>query len=149
SGSGTLLIEAGLRYPSLTQLVGVDNDKKHLSTAYRNVTSAGLIRRIQLLGKNILDLPRVGGFDVFVSDVPFVVSMSKGEDLRALYQAFAEFCTINLRPGGTIGVYTSEVGLIKELLAASRFAVTKEVKLEFMTNVNAYLRPSMLICHLE
>src|SRR3989338_6376621 len=86
SGSATLLIEAGQCFPNLKQLVGFDNNKKTISLAIQNIKKAGLIRRIQLKEKDIFDKPDLDKFDVITSDLPFGMSISKGENLEKLYQ---------------------------------------------------------------
>ncbi|MFA6158038.1 MAG: methyltransferase domain-containing protein [Candidatus Paceibacterota bacterium] len=149
SGSGTLLVEAGLRYPNIGRLVGFDNDKKHVSLAIQNVKEAGLIKRVSLREADILEEPDLGTFDVIASDLPFGMSISKGEDLGALYRCFVEYCEGALGAGGVLAVYTSEHHILEELLKKSNFQILKTIDLRFVTSVDAYLRPRIFLCGLR
>lgn len=149
SGSATLLIEAGRCFPNLKQLVGFDDNKKTISLAIQNIKKAGLIRRIQLKEKDIFDRPELGKFDVITSDLPFGMSISKGENLENLYRCFVEYCQETLNHEGKLAVYTSEHEMLKEIILKSKFKITKTVGLKFLTSVNAYLRPKIFICRLK
>lgn len=146
SGSATLLIEAGQCYPNLKQLVGFDNDKKHLSLAIQNIKKAGLIKKVQIKEADIFNKPDFGIFDVITSDLPFGMSISKNEDLEKLYRSFIEYCEHSLNPDGKLTVYTSEYEILEKLISKSKFKIVKTVGLKFMTSVNAYLRPKILLC---
>jgi tRNA G10 N-methylase Trm11 len=148
-GSATLLIEAGQCYPNLKQLIGFDNNKKHISLAIQNVKKAGLIKRIQLKEKNVFDKPDLGKFDVITSDLPFGMAISKNEDLESLYQSFVEYSQETLNHGGKLVVYTSEHEMLKKIISKSEFKITKTLELQFMTSVNAYLRPKIFVCGLK
>jgi len=149
SGSATLLIEAGQCFPNLKKLVGFDNNKKTISLAIQNIKKAGLIRRMQLKKKDIFDKPDLGKFDVITSDLPFGMSISKGKDLKKLYQCFIEYCQETLNRGGRLAVYTSKHEMLKEIILKSKFKIIKTVELKFLTSVNAYLRPKIFICRLK
>lgn len=146
SGSATLLIEAGQCYPNLKQLIGFDNDKKHISLAIQNIKKAGLIKRIQLKEKDIFDKPDLGKFDVITSDLPFGMAISKNEDLEKLYQSFVEYSQEKLKHDGKLVVYTSEHELLKSILLKSKFNIIQELDLQFITSINAYLRPKIFLC---
>lgn len=146
SGSATLLIEAGQCYPNLKQLIGFDDDKKHISLAIQNIRKAGLIKRIQLKEKDIFDKPNLGRFDVITSDLPFGMSISKNEDLAKLYRCFVEYCQETLNHGGKLVVYTNKHKILKKIILESDFKILKTLELKFITNVNAYLRPQIFVC---
>lgn len=149
SGSATLLIEAGQCFSNLKRLVGFDNNKEALSLAIQNIRKAGLIRRIQFKEKDIFDKPDLGKFDVITSDLPFGMSILKGENLEKLYLCFVEYCQETLNRGGILAVYTSEHEILKEIIIKSRFKIIKTVGLKFFTSVNAYLRPKIFLCRLK
>jgi tRNA A58 N-methylase Trm61 len=145
-GSATLLIDAGQCYSNLKQLVGFDNNKKNISLAIQNIKKAGLIKRIQLKEKNIFDKPEMGKFDVITSDLPFGMAISKNENLEKLYQSFVEYCQETLNSSGTLAVYTSEYETFEKIISKSKFKIIKKIDLKFLTAVNAYLRPRILVC---
>jgi tRNA (guanine6-N2)-methyltransferase len=149
SGSATLLIEAGQCCPNLKQLVGFDNNKKHISLAIQNIKKAGLIKKIQLKEKDIFDKPDLGKFDVITSDLPFGMSISKNEDLERLYLCFIEYCQEILNHEGKLVVYTSEYEIFKKTILESKFEIVETLDLKFMTSVNAYLRPKIFVCRLK
>lgn len=149
SGSATLLIEAAQCYSGLSQLVGFDNEKKHISLAIQNIKMAGLIKRIQLKEADVFDKPDLGKFDAIVADLPFGMSISKGEDLNGLYGSFIEYCQNTLNSQGNLVIYTSEHDILKKIISGSRFKIVKEMELKFTTAVNAYLRPKIFVCRLE
>lgn len=146
SGSATLLIEAALEYPNLEKLVGFDNNKEHLSLAIQNIKKAGLIKRIQLKEADIHDKPDVGIFDVITADLPFGMSISKGENLAELYGAFLEYCQEKLSPSGKLAVYTSESDTFEKAIRGTAFHVEKEFKIKSMTNTGAYLETKIFVC---
>jgi len=149
SGSGTLLIEAGQSYANLDKLVGFDNNKKHLSLSIQNIKKAGLIKKIKIKEADIFDKPDLGKFDVIASDIPFGMSISKGQDLKELYTTFVEYAEQTLNLNGKLAIYTSEYKLIESILSESNFKIIQLLRLEFVTNVNAYLRPTIIICELK
>jgi len=145
SGSGTLLIEAGQCYPNLERLVGFDNNKKHLSLSIKNIKEAGLIEKVQVKEADIFDNPDLGKFDVIVSDLPFGMSISKGDDLKKLYNTFIKYCEGALNTEGKLVVYTSEYKIIETILLKSKFKIIQSLQLKFITNVDAYLRPKIIV----
>jgi tRNA G10 N-methylase Trm11 len=149
SGSATLLIEAAQRYPSLDKLIGFDNNKKHLSLSIKNIKEAGLIKRVQVKEADIFDNPDLGKFDAIVSDLPFGMSISKDEDLEKLYRAFLKYCENSLNTEGRLVIYTSEYEIIESILPRSQFKVIQALQLKFITNVDAYLRPKIIVCEFK
>lgn len=149
SGSATLLIEAGLCYENLATLVGFDNDKKHLSLSIQNIKKAGLIKRIKVKEADVFDYPKLGKFDVIVSDLPFGMLISKGEDLESLYNVFVEYSESVLNDGGRLVVYTNEHELFENIIYGSNFKIIDSFQLKIITNTNSYLRPKILICELK
>ncbi len=146
SGSATLLIEAGQCYQNLKQLIGFDNNKKHISLAMQNIQKARLIRRIELKEKDIFDKPNMGKFDVITSDLPFGMSISKNENLEKLYQCFIEYCQETLNHKGRLVIYTSEYEILKNIIQQSEFKIIKTLDLKFITSVYAYLYPKIFVC---
>lgn len=149
SGSATLLIEAAQCYPNLGKLIGFDNNKKHLSLSIKNIKEAGLIKRVQVKEADIFDNPDLGKFDVIVSDLPFGMSISKDEDLEKLYSAFIQYCEKSLNTEGRLVIYTSEYEIIESILPKSQFKVIQTLQLKFITNVDAYLRPKIIVCEFK
>ena len=149
SGSATLLIEAGQCFPNLKRLVGFDRNKKTISLAIQNIRKARLIRRIELKEKNIFDKPDLGKFDVITSDLPFGMSIAKGEDLEKLYRSFIGYCQETLNHGGRMAVYTSKHEMFQRIILKSKFRIIKTLNLKFLTSVNAYLRPKIFVCRFK
>lgn len=149
SGSATLLIEAALAYPNLGTIVGFDNNKKHLSFSIQNIKKAGLIKKIVVKEEDIFNHPNLGKFDAIVSDLPFGMLISKGEDLTKLYQSFIEYCEKFLNTNGRLVIYTSEHGVLEEIILKSKLKIMKKVRLEFITNANAYLHPKIFVCEFK
>ncbi len=149
SGSGTLLIEAAQCYPNLENLIGFDNNKKHLSLSIKNIKKAKLIKRVQVKEADIFDKPNFGTFDAIVSDLPFGMSISKNEDLEKLYTAFLQYCEGALNASGRLAIYTSEHELIESILHNSRFKIIQSLQLKFITNIDAYLRPKIIVCEFK
>lgn len=145
SGSGTLLIEAGLVYPQLTQIEGFDHAKDHLSLSIQNIKQAGLLKRVRVHEANILESPDLGMFDVITSDLPFGMAIAKGEDLVGLYQNFLKYTAEHLNPEGILGVYTSEFELFENLVIESQFEIVHKVTLDLITKENQYLPVRMIM----
>lgn len=149
SGSATLLIEAAQCYPNLEDLMGFDNNKKHLSLSIQNIKKAGLIKRVRVKEADIFNKPDMGTFDAIVSDLPFGMSISKDEDLEKLYSTFVQYCEETLSTGGRLAIYTSRHELIESILSKSQFKIVQSLQLKFMTNVDAYLRPKIVVCEFK
>ncbi|PJE81527.1 hypothetical protein COU58_02025 [Candidatus Pacearchaeota archaeon CG10_big_fil_rev_8_21_14_0_10_32_42] len=149
SGSATLLIEAAQCYPNLEKLIGFDNNKKHLSLSIKNIKKAGLIKRVQVKEADIFDKPNFGTFDAIVSDLPFGMSISKNEDLEKLYTTFVQYCEGVLNRTGRLVIYTSEYKLIEPILIKSQLKIVESLQLKFITNVDAYLRPKIIVCEFK
>lgn len=147
SGSGTLLIEAGLSNPKL-RLVGFDSDGKTNSLAIRNVREAGLIKSIQIKTADIHDRPELGQFDVITSDLPFGMLVGKYDDLQELYKVFIEHCATALNPDGRLVVYTTEHELLRPVLEQSKFAIVETLELKLSTNIGGYIHPQIFVCKL-
>lgn len=147
SGSGTLLIEAQSINPKL-KLLGFDINKKTISLAIQNIKKAGLIKFIQLKALDIFDKPDLGKFDVITSDLPFGMTVSKGEDLGKLYKCFVSYCEDTLNPNGRLVVYTNEHEILEKILNKSKFKIIKTLDLKFLTSVNAYMYPKVFVCEL-
>jgi 23S rRNA G2445 N2-methylase RlmL len=148
SGSGTLLIEAGLAYPQL-RLIGIDHDSKANSMAIRNATKAGLIRRTLIHTASVHALPDVGICDAIVADLPFGMAIAKDDDLHALYTACISYAETHLAPRGVLALYTTEHDTLLRVLSASRFIVEHEYSLHLVTSVHSYLTPRIYICRLR
>ena len=108
-----------------------------------------MIKKITVKERDIFDRPDFGKFDAITSDLPFGMSISKGEDLTKLYQSFVEYCESSLNVNGRLVVYTSEHGILEEIILKSRFRVVKKIRLEFITNANAYLHPKIFVCEFK
>jgi tRNA G10 N-methylase Trm11 len=145
SGSGTLMIEAGLSYSNLTEVMGFDNDKSRLSLSIQNIKKAGLIQRLKIKEFDIFDNPDIGKFDVITSDLPFGMVIGKELDLGDFYKTFIKYCEEHLNEGGKLGVFTSEFEIFEEKIIDSKFKIEKEVKLKLMTAEEQYLTVKILI----
>jgi tRNA G10 N-methylase Trm11 len=145
SGSGTLLIEAGLSNSNI-KLLGFDSNGKTNALAVENIKKAGLIKSIQLKTANIFDKPALGTVDVITSDLPFGMQISKGEDLGKLYGSFLEYCGETLDTKGVLVMYTTEHELLSKLLESSKFMTDKVLDLKVSTSEGGYIYPKIFVC---
>lgn len=148
SGSGTLLIEAGLVNKDLN-LVGFDYNGKNNALAVENIKKAGLIKVIKLKTADIFDAPQLGTFDVIASDLPFGMQISKGEDLEKLYKAFIKYSDKVLEKSGKLVIYTTEHELLVEIIGKSRFSVAETLELKVSTVTGGYIYPKVFVCKLK
>jgi 16S rRNA G966 N2-methylase RsmD len=149
SGSGTLLIEAGLSNPNLN-LIGFDIDGKSNALAIQNIKKAGLIKQIHLKTADIYNKPHLGKFDVIASDLPFGIQISAKENLDNLYKKFVEYCEETLNENGTLIAYTTEYQLLQSTLEQSKFEIIKSINLVISTSdVKTYLYPRIFVCKLK
>ncbi len=146
SGSATLLIEAGLSYPNLGKMVGLDNDKKTITLAIQNIKKAGLIKRIKLKEGNIFDQPPLGKFDTITADLPFGMLVSKNENLQNLYRTFVEYCEGALRADGTLVAYTNRHELFKKAMSNSKLTIIDELRVKLVSSVKAFIYPTIFVC---
>ena len=150
SGSGTLLIEAGLEAlksnPNL-KLVGFDIDGKSNALAIQNIKKADLIKQIHLKTADIYNKPHLGKFDIIVSDLPFGMQISSKENIDNLYQTFVTYCEETLTKDGVMVAYTTEHKTLQRILESSNFNITKTLDLVISTGVvNTYLYPRIFVC---
>ncbi len=153
SGSGTLLIEAGLGAKlskTNLKLVGFDIDGKTNALAIQNIKKADLIKQIHLKTADIYDKPHLGKFDVIVSDLPFGIQISSKENLNNLYKTFVSYCEETLNKEGVMVVYTTEYKILQDILESSKFDITKTLNIVISTaDVNTYLYPRIFVCKLK
>ena len=145
SGSATLLIEAGLINPNI-KLIGFDKDGKTNALAIKNIKKAELIKSIQLKTADIFNDPDIGKFDIIVSDLPFGMLISKGENLEGLYKQFVKYTKNSLNPEGKLIVYTSEHEVLRKILIRSGFDILKELSLRILSGSNTYMYTKIFIC---
>ncbi|MEN9614071.1 MAG: hypothetical protein RLZZ347_378 [Candidatus Parcubacteria bacterium] len=145
SGSGTLLVEAGITNSEL-KLVGFDTNGTSIALAVKNVKKAGLLKSVTFHNADIATRPALGKFDAIASDLPFGMQVSKGEDLRALYAHFVEYSESVLKAKGVLVVYTSEHALLESLLAQSKFKIVKTLDLTVPTSGANNLHPKIVVC---
>lgn len=147
SGSGTLLIEAGIVNPKI-KLLGFDIDNKNNTQAIQNIKKAGLIKNIEVKSKDIFDKPDLGKFDAITANLPFGMQVSKGEKLDKLYQIFIDYSENTLKPKGKLIVYTTELNILENILKKSKFKILKTLDLKISTSVNSYIHPKIFVCEI-
>ncbi len=149
SGSGTLLIEAGLiakdTNPSL-KLIGFDIDGKRNALAIDNIKKAGLVKSIMLKTADINSAPDLGMFDVITSDLPFGMVIGKETKIESLYRTFIKYAESTLNPNGTLVVYTTEKDIFEECITSSKFTIKDTLDLKIVTNVNSFIYPRIFVC---
>jgi len=146
SGSGTLLIEAGISNPDL-KLIGFDIDGKSNALAILNIKKAGLIKQIHLQTADIYNKPHLGKFDVIASDLPFGMQISSKVNLDSLYGTFVKYCEETLNADGTLVICTTEYKVLEKALEDSKFDTIKTLDLVVSTSVqNIYLYPRIFVC---
>ncbi len=145
SGSGTLLVEAGIENQKL-KLVGFDIDGKTNALAAKNIKNAGLIKNIKLVKADIFQNPDLGNFDVIASDLPFGMHILKGENLEKLYSYLVKYCEQKLNKGGVLALYTTEHQILEQIIRKSNFKIKQTLSLEVPTSVKSYIYPKIFIC---
>ena len=114
-GSGTLLIERGLR-DHAAQLVGCDIRGEALECSEENIRASNL-SNIQLLQADATRLPFEDvSFDVIVADVPWGNAVGTHEGNAALYPAFLEEAARIAAAGARLAVLTHEIKLFEKVL---------------------------------
>lgn len=149
SGSATLLIEAALEYPNLQKLIGFDYDKENIIRAIDNIKKAGLMKRIQIKGRNIFDEPDLGKFDAITADLPFGMLVSKNHNLMELYRCYIAYCEIALNPGGKMIAYTHEHKLLESIINESGFKIEKTYSIKLPAAMRAFLFPKIIVCRFK
>jgi 23S rRNA G2445 N2-methylase RlmL len=149
AGSGTLLIEAAHAFDNLNKVIGFDNNKRHLSTAIRNIKKANLITKVRLFERDIMSNPDFGKFDAITSDLPFGMIVGKGDDLQGLYAAFVRYCSGSLNRNGIAAIYTTKNDLFKQSILNSSLTITKTLSLKLVTSVDSYIYPKIFICKIR
>lgn len=148
SGSATLLIEAAQINPKL-KLVGFDSNGKTNALAVQNIKKAGLLKSIHLQTANIFDSPNLGKFSAITVDLPFGMQISKGEDLKKLYECFIEYTQKVLTQDGIVVMYTSEHKILEPILSKSKFIIIEIINLRVPTSINAYLHTKIFVCKMK
>lgn len=114
-GSGTLLIERGLRGQA-AQLVGCDISGEALACSRENIRESNLAP-IDLLQADATALPfSDSSFDVIVADVPWGDAVGTHKGNAALYPAFLEEAARIASSGARLAVLTHEIKLFEKIL---------------------------------
>ena len=114
-GSGTLLIERGLRGQTV-QLVGCDISGEALACSRENIRESNLAP-IDLLQADATALPfSDSSFDVIVADVPWGDAVGTHKGNAALYPAFLEEAARIAAPKARLAVLTHEIKLFEKIL---------------------------------
>lgn len=117
-GSGTLLVEQGLRHAP-RQLLGCDHDPAALECSAENARAAGLGPELFRADATRTGL-EAGSVDVIVTDPPWGDAVGKHRGNAALYPALLlEFARI-AAPGARLVLLTHELRLFEGVLAAQR-----------------------------
>lgn len=140
-GSGTLLIErhACGKY---NKLVGIDHSSEMLEAAKRNLeqmaVSTDLIQHDLMNGFH-----QFGPFGVILCDLPYGHKISKGQNLRALYEMFFQKSWEALVSGGRLVVMSQELKLLDTTLQqqAKRWKVLQRIRVK-----QADLLPVIISC---
>ena len=114
-GSGTLLIERGLRGQA-ARLVGCDMSSEALACSRENIQESNL-SGIELLQADATSLPLEDtSFDVIVADVPWGDAVGTHRGNAALYPAFLAEMARVAAPGARLAVLTHEIKLFEKVL---------------------------------
>ena len=116
-GSGTLLVEAGLRVAD-TRLQGCDEASSALACSAQNVAAAGLEADLFEADATATGLPE-NSVDVFLSDPPWGDAVGTHQGNTALYPALLAECARLAAPGARLVLLTHEVRLLERLLETS------------------------------
>jgi len=146
SGSGTLLIEAARWYPHLSHLVGIENDKQAVLAAVQNMKAAGVMGRAAIDESDVCSGPALGTFDAITADLPFGMSIGKGNDLERTYRCFAEYCERSLANGGVMAAYTTERDMLHRALNGLRFSVERTIPITLATADGDHIHPAIIVC---
>lgn len=127
-GSGTLLIERGLRDPGAA-LIGIDASTAALRTAEQNAETAGLGRRVRLVHGDAADAANWQHCSLALANLPFGRRTRLSEEqLAALYDSIVSNIARFVVPGGRALLYTTEARLVTACLPryAGRLSLLEE-----------------------
>ncbi|NWR46068.1 THUM2 protein, partial [Regulus satrapa] len=106
-GLGTILLEAAKEWPEACYW-GVDKSDLQLEGADGNITTAGLMDKIELLKASVTALPLPSeSFDSVISDIPFGKKFKTTNDAQLLPDILQEMERV-LRVGGTLVLLLSQ-----------------------------------------
>jgi len=120
-GSGITLIERCMIKPVRFAL-GLDIYGRGLEAAKRNTKAANL--NIHYINKDALRFVNNELFDEIFTDMPTYAQMRDKEALDRLYERFFKRIVKQVKPGGYVFIYTSEIGQIQKNLRLQSGALT-------------------------
>src|SRR3989344_2849967 len=95
------------------------------------------------------NLEKLMGFDNNKKHLSLSIKNIKKASLEKLFSDFIQYCGDILNNGGRLVIYTSEYELIESILFKSQFKIVQSLQLRFITNVDAYLRPKIIVCEFK
>ena len=109
-----------------------------------NFIGAGFIKDIDIKFLDLDDIPKLGQFDVMVSDLPFGIAIAKGEDLSKLYESFFACVNVNLKQDGIVFVYTIAQDLF-EAIAKKYGRILEKTEMKIVSKQGVYLHPAVYV----
>jgi putative N6-adenine-specific DNA methylase/tRNA (guanine6-N2)-methyltransferase len=113
-GSATIPIEAAQVFPDL-DIEASDYSERAVEGARQNVEAAGLTQRIDVLCRDLSDLPEhhpAGRFDAIVTNPPFGVRIGRGMNFHTFYSRFLDVAAHLLKPRGRLVFLAWKRGVI-------------------------------------
>ena len=104
-GSGTILLEAAIRFGTRGRFVGMDRSERVVAGARANAASLGLADHVQLVCGNARALHLAardakGQVDAIVCNPPWGIRIGKQDDVDDLYRGFLNSAAEMLKTGG-------------------------------------------------
>ena len=115
-GSGTLLIERGLKCP-FKKAVGVDIFHEAVSEGKTSLEIAGV--EAELIQKNYFDFTDAAGFDEIITEFPDLFQKDKEYRKQFLKDFFAKTLSVSNK-GAVWFLLTNEKGLMKQMIASTK-----------------------------
>lgn len=116
-GSGTLLVEAGLRHPDV-KLLGCDLEPKALTCSAENAAAAGIAGPELLSADATATGLEAGSINVVLCDPPWGDAIGTHRHNETLYPAFLAECARIAAPGARLVLLTHEIRLLERVLQA-------------------------------
>ena len=90
-GTGTMIAERELAVNARIYY-GIDIFGEAVEKASKNLKSAGLMKKTELINKDFFEFEHEYKFDEIITDMPFVTEKKSTEDIERLYREFFEKC---------------------------------------------------------
>ncbi|MCR5205109.1 MAG: methyltransferase domain-containing protein [Lachnospiraceae bacterium] len=137
-GVGTFIAE---REPVVNAKMyyGIDIFGEAIEKAKKNLKSAGLMKKTELINKDFFDFEHEYRFDEIVTDMPFVTDKKTSEEIENLYEAFFKKSNELLEKKAVIVMYSRNPEFVNKHYGLSGCSIKEDFEISKKENAHLFI----------